>query len=104
MPGPIAATAVRRWLQLDGCDADEETLAPVVAAVNSLVTEWKGAPATWPDHFVLGAVMLAGRVHLRRNSPAGVASFGESAVYVSRNDPEVAQLLEIGAYERPAVG
>lgn len=104
MAGPISATAVRRWLQLDGNEADEQTLAPVVAAVNSQVTAWKGDPATWPDHHVQGAVMLAGRVHLRRNSVAGVASFGETAVYVSRNDPEVAQLLEIGQFERPHVG
>lgn len=104
MPGPISATAVRRWLQLDGVDADKETLDPVVSAVNSQLTAWKGDPATWPDHYVQGAVMLAARVHLRRNSVAGVAPFGESVVYVSRNDPEIAQLLEIGTFERPHVG
>jgi hypothetical protein len=49
--------------------------------------------------------MLAGRLWRRRNSPAGVESFaGDAAVYVSRNDPDVAQLLGLGAYTPPAVG
>jgi hypothetical protein len=59
----------------------------------------------WPPRQVLGATMLAVRLYRRRDSPAGVATFGaEGAAYVTRNDPDVAQLLGIGAYAPPRVG
>jgi hypothetical protein len=87
-----------------------------VAAVNDLIAApvgWLAQPVDattgeaqpWPARHVLGATMLAGRLWRRRNSPAGVESFaGDAAVYVSRNDPDVAQLLGLGAYAPPAVG
>lgn len=60
---------------------------------------------SWPPNIKLGGKMLAGRLYRRRNSPAGVESLGElGPVYVSRNDPDLAQLLRIGRYERPRVG
>jgi hypothetical protein len=92
------------WLQ--GA-ATEDEVAMVVAAVNDLV-DWLEPPAeggSWRPRYVLGATMLAGRLWRRRNSPAGVESFaGDAAVYVQRNDPDVAMLLELGAYTRPGVG
>jgi hypothetical protein len=50
--------------------------------------------------------MLAGRLYRRRNSPAGVEAFSDlgGAVYVQRNDPDIALLLRTGAYARPMVG
>lgn len=61
--------------------------------------------SSWPPNIKLGAKMLAARLYRRRNSPAGVESLGElGPVYVSRNDPDLAQLLRIGRYERPKVG
>jgi hypothetical protein len=49
----------------------------------------------------LGAAMLGARLYRRRNSPEGVATFtADGAVYVQRNDPDVAMLLGIGAYAR----
>ncbi len=103
MPGPINSDAVRTWLGL-GAGVDAGTLDPAVAAVNAQLTAWKGDPAAWPEHIVTGAVMLAARVYRRRNSVAGVETFGDMTAYVMRNDPEVGQLLEIGAFERPHVG
>lgn len=104
MPGPITSDMVRTQLGL-ASGADAATLDPVVAAVNSQLIAWKGDAALWAENIVHGAVMLAARVHRRRNSPAGVDSFSElGPVYVQRNDPDVAQLLEIGQFERPKVG
>lgn len=103
MPGPIIADQVRTWLGIDGT-AEADTLEPVVAAVNSQLTAWKGDPAAWPEHIVHGAVQLAARVHRRRGSAGGVDQFGELVAYQMRNDPETAQLLEIGPFEPPKVG
>ena len=62
-------------------------------------------PPQWPDHVVLGATMLATRLWRRKDSPSGVEAFtDQGAVYVSRNDPDVAQLLRIGSYTAPKVG
>lgn len=83
----------------------EEELAPIVAAVTALIESYHGARDPWPSNLQLGATMLAGRIYRRRNSPAGVESLGElGPVYVSRNDPDLAQLLKIGRYAEPRVG
>lgn len=62
--------------------------------------------AGWRDDTWLAAVMLAARLVRRRNSPQGVAAFTEQggAAYVSRHDPDVAQMLRIGSYAAPQVG
>ncbi|MBF6085295.1 hypothetical protein IU485_28400 [Nocardia cyriacigeorgica] len=107
-PPAITVAQVSTYLHLDaGVDAD--ALAAVVASVNDLMTHWFASPAIaaagWPDRYVQGAVMLASRVYRRRNSPSGVESFGElGPIYVQRNDPDIAQLLGMGHYARPAVG
>lgn len=90
-------------------------VAAVVAAVNDWFIDQLGrlpkvtpdgsAWLPWPLRWVEGCNMLAARIYNRRNSPAGVATFGaEGAVYVSRNDPDVAMMLAIGSYTRPRVG
>lgn len=65
-----------------------------------------GGVTSWAADVVYGANLLAGRLYRRRNSPAGVESFSDlgGAVYVQRNDPDVAQMLGIGTYARPVVG
>lgn len=107
---PAAATvaAVKAHLRLTDT-TDDDIVESVVAAVNSLMWLWFGTPnvaaAGWAPHQVEGAVMLAARVYRRRNSPSGVESLGElGPVYVSRNDPDIAALLGLGAYERPTIG
>lgn len=106
VPAIPDAAAVKAYLRLDGGDvADDTALTLVVDAVNALMVEWKGAHPDWPANWAQGAVMLAARVYRRRNSPSGVESFGElGPLYVQRNDPDIAQLLGMGAYTRPAVG
>lgn len=77
----------------------------VVAAVNALIVSYKGDRETWPVYWSHGAKMLAMRIYRRRDSPGGVEALGElGPVYVSRNDPDLAQLLEIGRYAKPVVG
>nr|DAL07354.1 MAG TPA: head to tail adaptor [Caudoviricetes sp.] len=77
----------------------------VVAAVNALIINYKGDRDDWPSHWKHGAKMLAMRIYRRRDSPGGVEALGElGPVYVSRNDPDLAQLLEIGRYANPVVG
>lgn len=59
----------------------------------------------WPADIAYGATMLGARLHRRRNSPEGVAAFSDQGpVYVQRNDPDIAQLLQLGDWARPAVG
>ena len=104
MADVITQAQVTTFLGLaEGTDA--AILAPIVASVNAQLATWKGTLDPWPAHYAQGAVMLAARLYRRRNSPAGVESFGDlGPVYVQRNDPDVAMLLEIGAYTRPQVG
>lgn len=63
------------------------------------------ATEAWPPDIALGAAMLGGRLLRRKNSPEGVASFSDlGPVYVQRNDPDVAMLLQLGDWAAPAVG
>jgi len=100
---PTSAAAVAD--QLSWTDTSEPALAklaPVVAAVNVLVPALATTPA---EAQALGATMLAARLYRRRNSPEGVATFtADGAMYVQRNDPDVALLLGIGSYAPPMVG
>lgn len=108
--GPAAAAAVATRLGLGEGDDAAAAVQLEVDAVNDLCVSVLGLPAPaagnkWPPRQVLGATMLAVRLYRRRDSPAGVAAFGaEGAAYVSRNDPDVAQLLGIGSYAPPRVG
>lgn len=112
--GPTSDELVKARLRI--VDAvDDAAVAGVVAAVNQLVRELPisapfdtdPAPADWAagPRIVEGATMLAARLFERRNSPNGVAAFGDGGVaYVQRNDPDVALLLRIGPYSKPTVG
>jgi hypothetical protein len=52
-----------------------------------------------------GAVMFAARELRRRNSPAGVETYGDGGVsFVSRWDPDIDRALRAGAWQRPGVG
>ncbi len=86
-------------------ETERPEVEAVVAAVNALIVSYKGERDTWPAYWVHGAKMLAMRIYRRRDSPGGVEALGElGPVYVSRNDPDLAQLLEIGRYAKPVVG
>lgn len=102
--GPTSIGQVAAMLALP---ADHVELPGVVAAVNSLVLGWltPGPDGDWAAHHRYGATLLAARFYRRKDSPAGFQMQGmEAAVYVSRNDPDVAQLLGLGAFAPPRVG
>lgn len=110
--GPATLAAVKLYLSIAEDDTtDDSFIEPIVAAVNTKVLSWPVAgvaddAADWEGaevaHIVQGANMLAARLVRRRNSPDGVAAFTAAGpVYVSRNDPDVALLLNLGAYKRP---
>lgn len=100
--------AAASWLRPDGIStADDVVLglvAPAVAVfVDSLPAGGRNAAGLWTAQTQLGAVMLSARLVRRRNSPAGIATFTTEGgvAYVTRFDPDVAQLLELGASARP---
>lgn len=107
--GPATLPNVKVQLAITD-DDDDERLEFIIAAVNSQVRTWPVAESgvdadQWPVRIQLGAVMLCTRLFRRKNSPAGVESFGsQGAVYVQRNDPDIAMLLGLGSWSAPAVG
>jgi hypothetical protein len=100
LPGPVATGL--------GKAAPDQEVVDTVASVNALIRRWVPVPADgqpWPADTVQGATMLARRHYRRKDSPAGVETFGaDGAAYVSRTDPDVAMLLQIGPYSPPVVG
>lgn len=95
----------------------DDAIDMYVAATNALVrglpvtdkANTEPAPADWaaPDlsAIVLGADQLAARLYRRKDSAEGVSVIGSSSpAYVLRDDPDIAQLLQVGAYEKPSVG
>lgn len=107
--GPADREAVKVQLKITD-ESDDAVLDDIVAAVNALVRGWPVAQLpddvdAWPENVVHGANMLAGRLFRRRNSPSGVEAFGTNGpVYVQRNDPDIAMMLQLGDYSRPSVG
>ncbi|MDV8003852.1 hypothetical protein [Rhodococcus sp. IEGM 1318] len=99
---PVTYTAVRDYLKLSP-GVDVQLVEDAVDAVNDLLLAWKGTE--FPYRHVYAGVMLAARIYRRRNSSSGVESMGDlGPVYIQRNDPDIAMLLEIGSYRKPMVG
>jgi len=110
--GPATLDATKLQLQLEDT-VDDSYITTVVDAVNVTVRDMAyplsidtdPAPAEWPADILLGSNMLAARLVRRRNSPSGVEALTDAgAAYVSRNDPDISQLLRIGANAKPMVG
>jgi hypothetical protein len=107
--GPATLEGVRDFLRITDT-TDDDRITAVVTAVNARVRTWPCVldsvdAEAFTANVTEGATMLAGRLFRRRESPAGVAAFGEAGpVYVMRNDPDVAMLLNLGTWARPQVG
>lgn len=92
---------------------EDVRLQAYVDSVNSQVRTWPVAQRSaapdideeervWKPSTVLGAVRLCVRLDMRRGSPEGVAAFDAGGVvYVQRNDPDLAQLLDLGQWAMP---
>lgn len=107
--GPTTLALVKGWLAITDT-TDDVRLGVIIGAVNSQVRTFRVSMAAvdaddWPDRITQGATMLAGRLYRRKNTASGVEAFGsQGAVYVSRNDPDIAALLRLGSYQPPTVG
>lgn len=110
--GPTSRDQVKAWAGLDDA-RDDDVIDMIVAAVNTLVSglpvaessNTDPAPDAWPGTITLGATMLGARLHRRRNTPGGVEAAGDFGIaYVRRNDPDIAQMLQLGEYGTPGVG
>lgn len=113
--GPATLAAVKAELSYTSVDAARDArLQTRVDAVNAWVRQlpiaadavtYGAPPPAWPPYILLGAQMLTTRLWRRKDSPSGVETFtDQGAVYVSRNDPDVALLLKLGTYSPPQVG
>lgn len=111
--GPATREAVKSYVGKSAADHDAR-IDRIVAAVNAYVLGLPVAAvadgaADWEAPQVAavveGAVMLAGRLYRRKNTPDGAAPLSASGVFsVARADPDVALLLGLGAHARPGVG
>lgn len=110
--GPTTLDAVKGWANIKANDVDD-LLGDIVAAVNTLISalpvaaasDTDPAPVDWPAPIKVGAMLLAARLWRRRNTPGGVEAAGDFGIaYVRRNDPDIAQLLQLGEYAGPGVG
>ncbi|AKJ72256.1 hypothetical protein [Gordonia malaquae] len=106
--GPATVTAVAGWLGVpEGAtgNAERAHISAVVPAVNAFIGTFRDLSTEQPAHIVQGAVMLAGRITRRRNSPGGVETFGDmGATYVARYDPDINMMLGLGPYRPMVVG
>jgi hypothetical protein len=117
-PSWLDTADVKAWLRLQASDATDDELVAASAAmtepyVQRCRPEWAGIDVTDPEnpvHVYLpdaetyqAAVMLAGRVYRRRNSPHGIEQFGDSVSFVARYDPDIERALQTGSYARPVV-
>jgi hypothetical protein len=116
--GPASRSTVKVLLGVADADNTQDALIDMyVAATNVLVkglpvaqsANTDPAPADWTNPslsaVVLGADQLAARLYRRKDSAEGVSAIGSAnPVYVLRDDPDLAQLLQVGAYEKPSVG
>lgn len=111
---------VLHWLRANEVDAgspDEAELNRVCALAETYVQrcrpdQWVVNPADeldqtyTPDAEVYSAgVMYAARILRRRNSPAGVESFGDLGVtFVAKWDADIERGLRVGGSQVPGVG
>lgn len=106
--GWLQPVDVKRQLRIDGTDTTDDQLIQDCcdAAEPEICRARPDAlpfPPAVPDAY-RGGVMLAARLVRRRNSPAGIESFGESVTYVASYDPDLDRFMRRGRYAMPGVG
>jgi hypothetical protein len=108
--GWLLLADVKRQLAIDQSDTTDDAL--IQACIDAAEPEVERArpdavtppsESNYPDVY-RGGVMLAARLVRRRNSPAGIESFGESVTYVAAYDPDLDRFMRRGRYRLPGVG
>jgi hypothetical protein len=97
----ITTDQVRAFLGIRPADTyDDGALASATDAANDMVQTWRPdlvGVDPWPGRAIQAALLLAGRLYGRRNSVEGLAGYADmGAVPISRTDPDVMVLLELG--------
>lgn len=113
---PVTADMVALWLKLDPQPAPGTNDAALLELCASSATEtaqryradcWDTTvtpPVFAADAEVqTAAIALGGRLYRRRNSPAGIETFSDSTLYVSRFDPEIERALHMAGYLTPTL-
>lgn len=57
-----------------------------------------------PQDVRTATAMLVARLYARRGTALGTQSYGDFAGGIVRNDPDIARLLQVGAYTGPGIG
>ena len=114
-PQWLSPASVKEWLHLhDQDDSDDVLIVQVCASSEPYVQRCRpefttvvpGGTEYKPDaETYLGAVMLAAREYRRRNSPAGIETFGDAGTtFVARYDPDIDRALRTGKFAPPTLG
>ncbi len=115
-PAWLSPADVKDWLHLnDPADVEDDARVVRCCAQTELYVQRcrpemfnlaADPPLYDPDAEVYqGAVMYAAREVRRRNSPAGVQSFGDAGVtFVSKFDSDIERALHQGSWAIPGVG
>lgn len=107
----LAPSDVKDWLRLNGQDASDDVLIHSVCASAEIYAErCRPEFATVdPSGFApdaecyLAAKMYAAKLYRRRNSPAGIETFGETTSFISRFDVDIDRGLHTGDFAGPIV-
>lgn len=94
--------AVEQWSKLGTLSSDDRQLmSEIVQAIDDHLGEFydlddgSGGSIITRDDIRLARIMWAARLWKRRNSPEGIAGFGDLGIIrISRTDPDLASLLE----------
>ena len=105
----VTAKALAAHVGLSAPDAHAELTA---GAVNEYLAGYDWLTRTSADGVPeptssaqLGALMLAARLHRRRNSLGGLEPLADGgAAYVARTDPDISRLLGLDGYAAPTTG
>lgn len=106
----LAPDSVKDWLRLNAQDTTDDDLIRSVCAMAEPYVERCRPEFLAPDgtytpnaEAYQGGVMYAAREYRRRNSPAGIEVFGDTASFVTRYDTDIERALHTGAWAGPII-
>lgn len=101
----LSSESVIAWMGMKAGDANLDLIVLAVEAYIDSLPVVADSGGVWSAQVKMAGVMLAGRYHRRRNSPAGVEAITDGGVaYVARYDSDIARLLQLDGFQKPRVG